>query len=570
MKRDSGHPMPSLKKMLRNTSMITLVVLVFFILFYNFYSVWIFQQQIDESNRRTITIYANGIESLLKNTDAYMLNIMANSPEFKMMAEKDSDINVFSWSYTLLDNMKKQLLVNSDIKGFFLYSEANSQLLSAIRSDVDITQRSNLEGYMNSILHHMEELLSIRWTPIQVDQKYYLLHIMGFNKVYIGTLIDFDDITINMEELGSEDDYTVVYYADGMALSQINWIEQAGINMSDYTKGSKSGASGKYWTYTRDLAAADAGIAAFIERRNFLQGLSVFQLFIFYLSVLTILLIPFYYLKMRKAILRPLDSITATIRRVGEGHYEPIPSQKYRYEEFVQMGQTFNNMMEQIRHLKIESYERQLEKQHAQLQYLQLQIQPHFFLNCLKSIYAMAENGETQEVQEMILGLSEYFRYIFRDNQKTIPVKDELSHVRDYILLQKLNKSIQPVCNIDVDPRVLAYEIPPLSIQTFVENAVYHGAIPDILLKIHITLTLLEGEDGNFLDITVSDNGTGFPPEVLEDINKPRNQVYRDDHVGIHNVRLRIKNIYGSDAELFFYNSGKGAVSEIILPVKVE
>ena len=64
--------------------------------------------------------------------------------------------------------------------------------------------------------------------------------------------------------------------------------------------------------------------------------------------------------------------------------------------------------------LKIDAYERERQRQRGQLEYLQLQIKPHFFLNCMTSIHSMAQLHLDEEIQRMAAATAEYFRYIFQ------------------------------------------------------------------------------------------------------------------------------------------------------------
>ena len=102
-----------------------------------------------------------------------------------------------------------------------------------------------------------------------------------------------------------------------------------------------------------------------------------------------------------------------TMQKVGNGNLSLRVNDNYDLLELQRFGQAFNEMLTKINDLKLEAYEKKLDLKQAQLQYLQLQIRPHFYLNCLKSLYGMAEKKQYGEIQESILALSEYFRYIF-------------------------------------------------------------------------------------------------------------------------------------------------------------
>ena len=127
-----------------------------------------------------------------------------------------------------------------------------------------------------------------------------------------------------------------------------------------------------------------------------------------------------------------------TMQKVGNGNLSLRVNDNYDLLELQRFGQTFNEMLTKINDLKLEAYEKKLDLKQAQLQYLQLQIRPHFYLNCLKSLYGMAEKKQYGEIQESILALSEYFRYIFRNNIELVSLEEEIHSVSSYIKLQQL------------------------------------------------------------------------------------------------------------------------------------
>ena len=77
-------------------------------------------------------------------------------------------------------------------------------------------------------------------------------------------------------------------------------------------------------------------------------------------------------------------------------------------------------MLDTISQQKINSYEQELEIQRTQMQCLQLQIRPHFFLNCLSKIYSLAGEKQFSPIQELSLDLSAYFRNIFKDGSQPV------------------------------------------------------------------------------------------------------------------------------------------------------
>ncbi|WP_411655261.1 sensor histidine kinase [Anaeromassilibacillus sp. SJQ-1] len=141
---------------------------------------------------------------------------------------------------------------------------------------------------------------------------------------------------------------------------------------------------------------------------------------------------------------KPMEQLVQTMNAIKCGDLDAKMETDYRVVEFKQLSDTFNGMMEEIKSLKIAVYEKELELQKAQLQYLQIQIRPHFFLNCLKNLYALAQERRFEQIQQMILALSDYLRYLFSDNMTLVPLRDELQSVRRYLLLQQMSASCPP------------------------------------------------------------------------------------------------------------------------------
>lgn len=96
-----------------------------------------------------------------------------------------------------------------------------------------------------------------------------------------------------------------------------------------------------------------------------------------------------------RKLIYPINTLMETMQKVGNGNLSLRVNDNYDLLELQRFGQTFNEMLTKINDLKLEAYEKKLDLKQAQLQYLQLQIRPHFYLNCLKSLYGMAEKNNT-------------------------------------------------------------------------------------------------------------------------------------------------------------------------------
>ena len=113
-------------------------------------------------------------------------------------------------------------------------------------------------------------------------------------------------------------------------------------------------------------------------------------------------------------------------------------------------------------------------------------------------------------------------------------------------------------------------EVPILTLQTFIENSTkYARDMTGKELRIRLNVKYRKTEEGNYLDITVKDNGPGYPEELLKVINEFKPEEKEGLGIGVINLQSRLRIFYGDKASWYFENQN-GAVSELVLPEKIE
>lgn len=247
----------------------------------------------------------------------------------------------------------------------------------------------------------------------------------------------------------------------------------------------------------------------------------------------------------------------------GDQDYR-IPYRKAS-EEFLVIDETFNDMADRLKTLKIENYEKELARQRMELRNLQLQIRPHFLMNMFNLLYSFAQIENYQSIQKLALYLSDYFRHIFQNGKDLQPFEREFMLIQKYLEISELRYPDWFEVLYDVDPEALEVEVPPLLIHNFVENIFKH--VMNYEQKLHIRLeAYVDGEEAVF---TVSDDGPGMAPEMVENIN---NGVFPHEkegriHVGIANSYRRIHYFYGDRGKLSVESMpGEGTCFQIIIP----
>jgi len=188
--------------------------------------------------------------------------------------------------------------------------------------------------------------------------------------------------------------------------------------------------------------------------------------------------------------------------------------------------------------------QKQLRK--AEFDLLQAQINPHFLYNTLDAIVWSAEAGNEKQVVKMVGSLSEFFRSSLNKGKEIVTIREELSHVRSYLEIQQIRYQDILDYEIDVPEELYINEIPKITVQPVVENALYHG-IKEKRGGGKISVT--GREDGGDYIITVSDNGIGMEPDRLKEVRDGLTDTNPDSKkiYGLYNVNQRIKLDFGDE-----------------------
>lgn len=177
--------------------------------------------------------------------------------------------------------------------------------------------------------------------------------------------------------------------------------------------------------------------------------------------------------------------------------------------------------------------------------WLQAQIQPHFLHNTINSIAALS-TIDTDKMQRLLEEFSYYLRtsFDFHNSDRVVPIAGELALIRSYLYIEKerFGDRLKIRWTMDEEP---SFMLPPLSIQTLVENAVHHG----ILRKSQGgTVEIRIVRSGDEYEVAVNDDGVGISEERQRLIFEP--SLRPGQGVGLRNTDRRLKQYYGKGLKI--------------------
>lgn len=241
-----------------------------------------------------------------------------------------------------------------------------------------------------------------------------------------------------------------------------------------------------------------------------------------------------------------LNEFVCAMQSVSAKNYD-VKIQKYKDPEIDRLGEAFNEMTAEIKELIQNKYESQLMLNEMEIRFLQHQMNPHFLFNVLLAIQIKAKRSKDETIYKMVSALSALLRAsIYSDNANMVTLREEMKYVEFYLYLQKVRYEDKMSYETDIEDETL-YDciIPKFVIEPLVENAVIHG-IENVEGAGHILIRIRR--EGGDMIVIVEDNGAGFDVDKYHSAaekSEQEDQGTRREKIGLRNVELRVKRIYG-------------------------
>lgn len=452
-----------------------------------------------------------------------------------------------------------------EVNTFYVYGQEADVLVLDAGTVFTHSSKTVLQKTITNYLKVMaaKDSISTQWILIQAEDHYYIMSWYAKQKKVMGCIVDVDTIFSMLKERICN--YESVPYliehggriivAEGTGEEELEAVKNS--IQDDTSPSYKLGNLGMINLYI----LPGQGIL-----ENLLNIQMLFIIVIIFMVGIAFMVVYGYY----RSIMQPMEQFVKSLDDIGEDKMLNEDGAN-KLVELESVSDKFRELLRKIQSLKIAIYEKELEEQRAELEYMQEQIRPHFYLNCLSLIHGIADQKGEKEIVRITEVLSEYMRNIFRESGKQRSVREELKQVSAYVELQKLRYGEEAFSyDQTLDGSVEERMLPPMLIQTLVENAIVHEVTLDSHIEISVYITEETYEDREYLYVSVSDTGNGFSAETLRALEE-KQPIYYDGryHVGLKNIRRRLELIYGEEASIVFSNMDEhfGAVVEIRIPI---
>ena len=519
--------------------------------FINFFYMSIYEKATMENYRSSLEMYCSYwdnkfdmINSALftytgaGNDDSLFWNVCFSQDELTFQTGKTTLVRRMS---ELARNYESEILV-------FVYIPERNVFLKSTNNLVGYRSRLELDEDIKTYIENEGRYNYATWDYFQSSEEDFFIQAYKVDGSYIGSLIKCSTVLDGIE------------YGHGI-IDGIGLADDSG-EVRHLLRGEWRADEKGTEIFRIPWKCLEQMLCVKVQRKGILSD----KLFLTILSLATILtgflLLAWNVRFQMKNVLMPLNRLRKIMEDFSHGDLDVRLKESNTKNEIGVLYHAFNEMAEQIVSLKIDMYEEKLARERTQSNYLRVQIQPHFYTNVLNLIYGLAQMKNYQAIQELSMTTGVYFRYLLGEKGTFVLLREELECVRNYIRIQQIRYKTGMEFTMDIEEGVEKQMVLPMILQTFAGNSVKHNITLVPLLR--IAIEIYTEEDRIF--IYIRDNGIGFEKEILDKINRNEMLGRDGEHIGIMNVKERLRLFYGEEANVEI-SSEKGKTEvKVVLP----
>lgn len=560
----------SLSRMIFRMAAVLMGIVVAGIIVSAFLSGYI-RKQAEESIRSTTEFYAAQMDASFRDINDYLGELVFQDKDVAM-TRYTSDKLLFIQAVQKINEKLEfyRTKLGGDFQ-FFIYYPELDYFASSERGEMEIKEFAALKENMAQYIRTDYEAGGLnarkKWWLAGIDGKQYALNYIFFDEWYACCFIDAQKLadSANVIHLG-KDSFVTLVTEDGRPSGRLDRLKESGFYNPDTGKSrlDENVFGMKYTMIHQPLDYAGFGISVVVQNNRSMVNVMIFQLIIILFILAGICIAALLLYRVKKRMIEPMKYFSDNLTKIREDSQD-VYFDNVDIAELAEANELFQSICGQMKELKIQMYEQQLAQQKLQLDYMHLQIQPHFYINCMSLIYNMAAMGEDDTIQQLSACVSDYFRYIFRSDSNMVCLTEEMKHVGNYLEICRIRYKDRLTFHLEKGEGLEDIKIPPLLLHTFVENSVKYAAGSGKTIQILVAAARKKQQGEEFVEIKIEDNGIGFSDNVLESLRQDKDIVTeKGTRIGIRNCIQRLSRIYGSSARVLFENREEGGARVLI------
>jgi len=570
-------------KIISGVGLIT-VPLLLLLICNNWYAMKVVRDQVAASNQSIVQIHSNQVDNVLNDMSKYLRSMAFQDRNIINISSKQTATNDdYIANLNVLFKLQNDVLEYNYANAIFLY-KISGEVIIAPKIQVDYDSINEKLVSLLKDANTRQKCIS-KWQLFSLDGKYFLIKLTdtGFG-TYIGVWVDLNELLKPIRFLEFSDNSQVMFAtSEGQVLTKNTTVHPTKIYRANLLQKALTAENAKPYSILKDendgsnsmivsihSEVSDLYLVVTLPVNALVEKLTIFQSVIYVTPLVAVVFLFVFLLYLQRVIALPVKKLLRGMGKIQSGDLTARIEPSHLLE-FNSINDAFNNMAQQIGHLKSGIYEEQIRVQKAEMKELQAQIYPHFLANCLNLVYSLAQVKNTELVKQLTLHLVRHLRFMMRTSQSLVTLSEELEHISNYLSIQKIRFPQAFDYSIDIEQELGSVSVPAFILQPFVENAMEHGFCyrENTPFSVCVQVKLDSNSSGKYISVKIEDNGKGFPPEIISELQSG-NYLSKDSdkHIGIWNVQRRFQLYYHSEVRILFFNSPQGgAVVEMALPI---
>lgn len=500
----------------------------------------VYRSQVMNSIQHTLELHIKTLSDRMQVAATYLNNSRRNDYRIRLLNLKASDDYVVAAALYWQELNREVSSSSAGADGYFFYLPEQDFVNVAVSYSFQ-DSRSALQNYITEQKEKLWDLAG--WRIIEADGKQWLMLVSREDRIYQGAFLEMDGIRQDI-------------------LSDIQ-MEHVDVSFGEWLQTEKTGYENRKTPIGKNGLYAEI----WVEKKEIRSAIPSAIKFFAWAATIYLIIMPFLIFVLSKILIRPVQTVKEAMRKLEDGDVDYRIAVSGENKDATELNQRFNRMADSLVNLKIQVFEKELERMEVEATNLRLQVNPHFILNSLNIIFSLAKSrgqNNLETIKAFTKYLANYLRYALWHTEGKVRLREELACVANYMEIQKVRFPDRFTYLCDVAEEWEEGLIPSLLILNFVENAIKYAL--DMERKIDIFVVAVQ-EEGK-LRITVCDTGNGMDQEtlrILKDGGILENETGK--HIGIWNCRRRMALMYDGEAKLHITSRlGEGTQVFIEIP----
>ncbi|GGG60877.1 cache domain-containing sensor histidine kinase [Paenibacillus radicis (ex Gao et al. 2016)] len=330
------------------------------------------------------------------------------------------------------------------------------------------------------------------------------------------------------------------------------------------------------FTIARHSSYTDWNLQISIPMEDLREPIIGIRTNIFWIGSITLVLALLLAYRFGHSLTSPIRKLRRGMKQAEKGDWNRIPLNGTQDEvdelivSYNSMVNKLSDMIEQVYTAENTKREAELERQKAELQALQLQINPHFLYNTLETIVCFPAVQDSDEVSEIVKSMAHMLRYAVQTSLEEITVVNELKHVLNYMAILKHRYGKDFEIEVEIPSDFLLKKMVRLTLQPLIENIFQHAFFEGLEDGHRIQIQATETDQ--YFVVSVIDNGSGMSESALLQLRnrletKRLTEAEGKGGIGVLNIHRRIQLVFGDNYGLEIESKlGEGTVMRMNMP----